>query len=111
MIEDQLEFTKKDILMFAAKAVVLAVLLTGHFFMIQNRVSVLVEKMEKMEAIYEQIYSKQNNEKVLSETFRAKYGAQVESNTKRIEFLEAQVRDIRESNREILVILREMRRE
>lgn len=106
MTVKSIDFTKKELVIFGVKAVILAVALAGHFFLVQAKVEVLVEKMDRMEGAYQKIIDEQHQEKILAEAVRSRYIAQIEQNTKRIEFLEIQVQDLRETNREILTILR-----
>lgn len=106
MTVKSIDFTKKELVIFGVKAVILAVALAGHFFLVQAKVETLIEKMGRMEAAYQEVIEEQHQEKIISEAVRARYIAQIEGNTRRVEVLEVQVQDLRETNREILTILR-----
>lgn len=110
MVEQLKELTKKDFLDYGIRAALLVGALAGHFFLVQAKVDILAEKMEKMERVYERVINEVYNDKATTEGFRSKYISQIEGNTKRVEMLEQQVQGLRETNREILTVLREIER-
>jgi phosphatidylserine decarboxylase len=111
MLKHVSEFSKKDFLDYGIRAALLVGALAGHFFLVQAKVDMLADKMEKMERVYEKVVDKIHDDAVVTEGVRSKYTLQVDGNTRRLETLEQQVQELRETNREILTILKGMRKE
>lgn len=104
------EFSKKDFFEYGIRAALLVGALAGHFFLVQAKVDMLADKMEKVERVYEKVVDKIYADAIISEGIRSRYTSQVDNNTRSLETLEQEVQELRETNWEILAILKEMRK-
>lgn len=109
---DNLNYSKKEIIALAAKAVALAVILAGHFFMVRQEVSQTRQDMaylrasvEKFQLDYQEFMKEHHHSDVQSAEMRSKYIDKIEQHSTKIADLETRLRFIEENYREILTRL------